>query len=64
MQDEWKLKYDHLKAKVQAMLDTQQSYFKTRDQEVLKKAKAMEAEVREIINPKPKPQLPFDFLAQ
>lgn len=64
MQNEWELKYNHLKAKVQVMLDTQKEYFKTRDQNTLKKAKALEAEVRELINPKQKLQAEFDWLGQ
>jgi hypothetical protein len=65
--DETKLKYKKLRDKIVEVLDCQQAYFKSRkDFQLLKKSKTLETELREMINPKPKPQgsLPFEFLAQ
>lgn len=61
---ELQIRYEHLKKKVLEMLDTQQLYFKTRDVQVLKKSKALESEVRELINPKKKLQAELDWLGQ
>ena len=55
---DYELAYMKLKAKVSDMLQAQQDYFKSnRDQALLKKSKAIEKEVREMINPKPTSQL-------
>lgn len=47
-------KYDSLVAKVKLMLDTQQQYFKSgKDKNLLMKSKAIESQVRKMINPEP-----------
>lgn len=60
-------RYNILAGKVKLMLDTQAEYFRTRDHNTLKKAKALEKEVRELVDPKPKqgyqPALSPEFLA-
>lgn len=61
---ELQIMHEHLKKKVLEMLDTQQLYFKTRDVQVLKKSKALESEVRELINPKKKLQAELEWLGQ
>ena len=61
---ELQIRHEHLKKKVLEMLDTQQLYFKTRDVQVLKKSKALESEVRELINPKKKLQAELEWLGQ
>lgn len=48
-------RYNILAGKVKLMLDTQADYFKTRDHNILKKAKALEKDVRQLIDPKPLP---------
>lgn len=65
--DEMKLKYKKLKDKAAEVLDCQQAYFRSRkDYQLLKKSKALEAELLEMINPKPNPQgsLSFEYLAR
>lgn len=64
--EELQAKYNHFKSKVAEMLDAQQLYFKTRDVQVLRKSKAIEAEVRDIITPKAvkQAQSEFNFLAR
>lgn len=48
------LDFAAFKKKVAEMLDCQQKYFKSnKDYQLLKTAKALEAEVRELITPKP-----------
>lgn len=45
-------KYDQLVAKVKLMLDTQQQYFRSgKDPNILLKSKAIEADVRKLVNP-------------
>ncbi|HXR84299.1 MAG TPA: hypothetical protein VN722_08325 [Hanamia sp.] len=45
-------KYDSLVAKVKLMLDTQQAYFRSgKDKNLLMKSKAIESQVRKMINP-------------
>lgn len=64
---EYEKKYYKLKDLVTKMLDAQQAYFKSnKDIQLLKKSKAIEQEVRELINPKQQAQstLPFEFLAR
>lgn len=47
-------KYDSLVAKVKLMLETQQAYFRSgKDKNLLMKSKAIESQVRKIINPEP-----------
>lgn len=47
-------KYDQLAAKVKLMLDTQQAYFRSgKDKNLLMKSKAIESQVRKMINPEP-----------
>lgn len=57
-------KYNHLVTKVRVMLDAQKAYFKTRDMQKLKQAKALEKEVDELINPPPIRQADIDWLAK
>lgn len=65
-QEELQLKYNHLSDKVRKMLAAQKAYFKSnKDIQLLKIAKALEAEVNDIINPQQKQQQNlFDYLAQ
>jgi len=58
--------YKKLAERVKTMLATQQKYFKTRDKNVLRQSKAIEAEVSEMVNPKPKQtsQATINWLAQ
>lgn len=46
-------RYDSLVEKVKLMLDTQQAYFKSKDRNLLTKSKAIEQQVRKMINPEP-----------
>lgn len=50
--EDYKKKYDQLAGKVRVMLTTQKSYFKTKNIDLLKTAKALEKEVDELVNPK------------
>ena len=61
----FKVKHKHFTNKVKEMMDCQQAYFKSnKDFQLLKKSKMLEAEIRDIINPKPVKQQTFDWLAQ
>lgn len=64
--EDFKVKYEILAKKVTDMLDTQQAYFKSnKDIQLLKKSKALEADVRAFINPKTSEQTSlFEFLAR
>lgn len=60
-----KAKYKKLSDKVLETLDCQQAYFKSnKDYQLLKKSKAVEAELREIIKPKPVSLASIDWLGQ
>jgi hypothetical protein len=64
---ELEIRYNLLSSKVKDLLDAQQAYFKSnKDFQLLRKSKALEQEVRNLITPKAKVQqgLPFEFLAQ
>jgi hypothetical protein len=56
--------FESFKKKVKEMLECQQAYFKTKDFQLLKKSKAMEKEVRDIITPKQSSQATIDWLGQ
>lgn len=54
------LKYNKLAEKVREMLAVQKAYFKSnKDFQILKRSKALEAELDEMVNPKPKVQQSF-----
>lgn len=62
-------KYDQLVAKVKMMLETQQQYFRSgKDPNILRKSKAIESEVRKMVNPvevkKEQQQELFNWLGQ
>lgn len=64
---DYKKKYEHLESMVRDMIDAQQAYFKSnKDYQLLKVSKAIEAEVKELVNPKPKKisQATIDWLGQ
>ena len=63
--EEIKLRYNKLAGLVREMLATQQLYFKSgKDFQLLKKSKALEAQVNDIVNPKPTSQAQIDWLGQ
>jgi hypothetical protein len=64
--EDFKVKYEILVKKITDLLDTQQAYFKSnKDIQLLKKAKALEADVKKFINPKLSEQTSlFEFLAR
>lgn len=58
-------KYNRLAGRVRRMLAAQQAYFKSdKDPQLLREAKALEAEVNNIVNPKPVSQAHYEWLAQ
>lgn len=60
-----KAAYKHLSNKVRDMLSIQRAYFKSgKDVQLLRKSKAIEKEVDDIVNPKPVAQGSMDFLAR
>lgn len=62
--DELKAKYKKLAEKVTEMMDCQQQYFKSKNYHLLIRSKQLEKEVRDILNPKEKPQLSMEFLGR
>lgn len=64
MEEDFEYKYNALVNKVKIMLETQRAYFKTRDPQKLRQAKALEKEVDELISPKQANQAEFDWLAK
>jgi hypothetical protein len=63
--EEEKRKNKLLSTKVRDMLATQKAYFKSnKDTQLLIKAKALEKEVDDIINPKPMSQAQMEFLGR
>lgn len=58
--------FDQMKSKLSLMFSSYENYSKTKEHKYLKIAKAIEADVKEILNPKPKQtnQSTFDWLAQ
>ncbi len=66
--EDFKLKYEQLKAKVIEVQELQKLYWKSnKDLELLKRSKAAEAQLKEMVNPKPKPaisQAQLDWLGQ
>jgi hypothetical protein len=64
-EEELKLKYNNLADKVRKMLAAQKAYFKSnKDFQLLKVSKSLEAEVNDIVNPKPTTQGTLDWLGQ
>ena len=63
MDEDFKLKYVRLAEKVKLLLITQEDYFKRKNIGALHKSKALEKEIKEMINPKPSNQAMFDWLA-
>lgn len=64
---DYQKKYEHLAGKVRDMLAAQKAYFKSnKDFHLLKKSKAIEKEVDDIVNPKTNPvsQATIDWLAR
>jgi hypothetical protein len=65
MDEDFQLRYMKLADLVRNMLAAQKAYFRSnKDMQLLKKSKALEAEVDAIVNPKPAAQSTFDWLAQ
>lgn len=63
--EDQEIKYNRLADKVRKMLAAQQAYFKSnKDIRLLKISKAIEAEVNEMVNPKPVSQTTIDWLGQ
>lgn len=62
---DYKVKYEKLAGLVKQMLAAQKAYFRSnKDFQLLKKSKALEKEVDEIVNPKPMTQATLDWLGQ
>ncbi len=62
---ELQLRHEYLVRKVKEMLEAQQAYFKSgKDFQLLKKSKAIEKEVRDIVFPKQVSQSEIDWLGK
>lgn len=66
MDEDFKIRYMQLRDKVREMLDAQQAYFRShKDFQLLKKSKAIETEVKDLVSNKPKSsQAQLDWLGQ